>query len=177
MKTDGRGRLPLPFFTSNFHNMKNKYFAPLLAVLALCAVALFAFRAPEYRETAAENGTLGVSDNFSSRTWNDTITNTESNTLTVPFALVSRYQYDIRTILTNVSGTRSIKINLDESGSATGSDWLSIDSVTVTGSSIAPARFVGTAQYGRRHRIRLAGTTGTMVVKYTTIANYKRQDN
>ncbi len=118
----------------------------------------------------------GVSDDFATKTWNDTITNTESNTLTVPFSLVSAYQFDIRTILTNVSGTRSIKINLDESGSASGSDWLSIDSVTVTGSSIAPARFTGATMYGRRHRIRLAGTTGTMVVKYTTIANYKRRE-
>jgi copper chaperone CopZ len=160
--------------------MKNKFIAPVLAFLAVLLVAAFsAFRADNseaVREMVAENGTFGIADNFSTRTWNDTITNTESNTLTVPFALVSAWQYDVRTILTNVSGTRSVKINLDESGSAAGSDWLSIDSVTVTGTSIAPARFTGTTTYGRRHRIRLAGTTGTMVVKYTTIANYKRRE-
>lgn len=160
--------------------MKNKFIAPILACLAVLLVASFsAFRADNsefVREYKVENGTLGIADNFSTCEWNDTITNTESNTRTVPFALVSAWQYDVRTILTNVSGTRSVKINLDESGSASGSDWLSIDSVTVTGTSIAPARFTNSTTYGRRHRIRLSGTTGTMVVKYKVIANYKRRE-
>jgi len=160
--------------------MKNKFIAPVLACLAVLLVAAFsAFRADNseaVREMVAENGTFGIADNFSTRTWNDTITNTESNTLTVPFALVSAWQYDVRTILTNVSGTRSVKINLDESGSAAGSDWLSIDSVTVTGTSTGPTRLAGGTLYGRRHRIRLTGTTGTMVVKYTVIANYKKRE-
>jgi len=157
-----------------------KYIAPIAAVLVFFAIAsTVAFKPSDtdvVREYATENGSFSVSDGYYTKTWNDTITNTESNTLSVPASLVSPYQYGVTTVLTNISGTRSIKINLDESASATGTDWLSIDSVTVTGTSTGPTRLAGGTLYGRRHRIRLTGTTGTMAVKYTVIANYKKRE-
>lgn len=159
--------------------MKNKFIAPILACLAVLLVASFsAFRADNSsnlcastKSKTAHSASPTISVPVNGMTQSRTRKATRASCRSRCFA----WQYDVRTILTNVSGTRSVKINLDESGSASGSDWLSIDSVTVTGTSIA-APFTNSTTYGRRHCIRLSGTTGTMVVKYKVIANYKRRE-
>ena len=105
----------------------------------------------------------------------DTITNTEIDTLYPGFILTSPWQYSVHVTLAAVSGTRAMKIYLDESNAKTGNtDWIAVDSLTPT-TPINTYLMKGANVWGRRQRIRVKGNAGsTQVVKYAVQAVYKR---
>jgi hypothetical protein len=107
----------------------------------------------------------------------DTITDTEVDVISISEALLSLYSYDIGMTLNNLSGTRSVKLVLQRSNAASGStDWLGVDSVTATGSTVNNWNVDGSEFWGRRARILVSGTTGTMSVRYTIRPFFKKKN-
>lgn len=109
----------------------------------------------------------------------DTFANATTETQNVPFSFASRYTGSIHVTLTTLSGTRAMKIFLDETNDLTGATgWAAIDSV-------APSAAVGNEYviqrpevYGRKQRIRVKGTAGaTQSVAYKTTVAYKRRND
>jgi hypothetical protein len=95
----------------------------------------------------------------------DTITDTESDTITLPALMLSPWSYNWTIQTTQLSGTQNVACVLQESASATGTDWIQIDSKTTTGSTDLD-RMVGALIYGQRQRVILTGT-GTQSTRYT----------
>ena len=157
--------------------MLGKFKSALFAVAALFAISLCSFAGKDNESLTYKNESAfaGVSDNFQTRTTLDTVTNTGTATRSIPYSFANDWQAGISIKMTNLSGTRSVKCVLDESMSASGTDWAGIDSTTVTGTSTLPFQFRKDHVYGRRQRLRFTGTTGTMSVQVQTVLVYKRK--
>lgn len=105
----------------------------------------------------------------------DTISNTEIDTISPGFLLTSPWQYSIHLRLTHISGTRAMKIYLQESNVVSGNtDWFSTDSITPT-TAVNTYMLKGTNVWGRRQRLYIRGNTGaTQVERYSVDMLYKR---
>ena len=124
-----------------------------------------------------ENASYYEPGDFAYKTSTGTITNTSNDTLTIPIALASPYQYSWHITLVHGSGTRSLKAYLQESNTtATGTaDWCSIDSITPTATINQYAR-VGSIVGGRRQRVIIDGVTGSQSEAYTNNLTYKKRE-
>lgn len=168
--------------------MKNTY-------LGVVAVLLFALLALNFkRSNAVQYGTADTPDYEGAMEFDgpgldaarpyksftlDTFANATTETQNVPFSFASRYTGSIHVTLTTISGTRAMKIFLDETNDLTGATgWTAIDSV-------APSAAVGNEYviqrpevYGRKQRIRVKGNAGaTQSIAYKTTVAYKRRDD
>ena len=163
--------------------MKNKLF--LFALVAVIgAFVAFSFDKPD---AAFSADGVAVSDNggyyavgeyvaFDYRI--DTLTNAESNTLTIgrrdntvwntvttPTNFLSLYTMDIKVKTASLSGTHSVKVALDacDKTSGTSSGWVGIDSITTTAANSVQLRLTDVT--ATRYRLRVSGT-GTMSSTY-----------
>lgn len=109
----------------------------------------------------------------------DTLSNALKDTTVLSSTLYDQYTYRVAVRLTHISGTRAIKIYLDESNGGgkynsgvytTG--YLVRDSITPSATATEVA-FTGLS-YGAAQRIRVSGNTGaTQAEAYTVSALYK----
>lgn len=135
--------------------MKNKFLFGLLAIVG----ALFLFSFESEKQAFAPTTPYRY-------TWAaDTITNTEIDTVSVPASFLSDYRFQIQAVTAQISGTRNLKIYLDESNLTSGTtDWRLIDSTSTTTTNVVAIRQA--QSYGLRYRVRVKGVTGTMSVRY-----------
>jgi hypothetical protein len=147
--------------------MKNiRNFAFVLVGLVLATLA-FSFAPP---------GTTSSSKTMIRTYAADTITNAENDTLSVAEPINSLYTYNAHFTLNNLSGTRSIKVYLQQSNVTSGTaDWVSIDSITASGSTVATYIADGTDFLGRRCRFIVDGT-GTQSTRYTLSYCFKKKN-
>lgn len=106
----------------------------------------------------------------------DTITNTEKDTLTIPFIMASPYQYSYQFKVTKLTGTanNNFKVVLDQANTSASTQWMAIDSFTRTGADSLRRDWLikGTNVWGARHRLRIIGA-GTNLTQYYTTYNIK----
>lgn len=102
----------------------------------------------------------------------DTITNTESDTITISSNLLSAWSYNWTVQMSQLSGTSNISITVQESASKNGTDWITIGTDSITGTS-GTKRIVGALVYGQRQRIIITGT-GSQSTRYTVYTVYKK---
>jgi hypothetical protein len=162
--------------------MKNKFLLLLLLPLSALFFTLSSFdkanhatESVELSETEAASG-VGENSQFNYRL--DTLTNTESNILTIgrrdnsvwntvtnPTNFLSLYTFDVKVKTANLSGTHSVKVVLDGSNvsSGTSTGWVGLDSLTTTAQNTIQLRT--TDATATRYRLRISGT-GTMSSTY-----------
>jgi len=159
--------------------MKNKFLLLLLLPLLALVATLSSF---DKAETATENAEMeaaaGVGEYSQFNYRLDTLTNTESNTLTIgrrdnsvwntvtnPTNFLSLYTFDVKVKTASLSGTHSVKVVLDganvTNGTSTG--WVGLDSLTTTAQNTIQLRT--TDATATRYRLRISGT-GTMSSTY-----------
>lgn len=106
----------------------------------------------------------------------DTLTNTEKDTLSIPWIMASPYQYSIQFKVAKISGTanNAFKAVLDQANTTGSTTWMAIDSFTRTGADSLRRDWLikGTHTYGARLRLRLIGA-GTAATQYDVSANIK----
>lgn len=106
----------------------------------------------------------------------DTITNTEKDTLTIPYILASPYQYSYQFKVTKLTGTanNNFKVVLDQANTSASTQWMAIDSFTRTGADSLRRDWLikGANTWGARHRLRIIGA-GTNTTQYYTTYNIK----
>jgi hypothetical protein len=100
-----------------------------------------------------------------------TITNAGKDTITQANLLSSKWTGSIQAWATTASGTRNVKVYIDETNTRAGGNWITVDSIALT-SSVATARKV-VETYGLLHRFRLSGT-GTQSSSVTVQPVYKK---
>ena len=170
--------------------MKNKFLLGILAfTVAIFTVAtLSAFDKPDETKllSEAEYANVGTAAIFNYRL--DTITNAESNTLTIgnrdntvwntvttPANFISLYTYDVKVKVAALSGTTSIKVALDAcnvtSGTSTG--WVGIDSLTTT--AVTTIQLRSTDATATRYRLRVIGS-GTQSSTYQVWTAWKKKN-
>jgi hypothetical protein len=135
-----------------------KYFVGLVII---CAALLFA----ESEKTYAP-----VSDVYRPTQTVDTITNTESDTITIPAQFLDGWIPVVKFETTQLSGTQNLSFTFQESHSLTVSDWMTTGSaVTTSGSTDSDifryASATTPVQSGLRSRIIITGT-GTQSTRY-----------
>lgn len=130
------------------------------------------YSAPIYEATWT-NGSEGTSGT-------DTLTNTESDTLTVTPLLLSNWRYNYVLTATQQSGTKSVITILQENSERTSGTWYEVERDTATGASTTVLRLHGASNpdgigwaKGVRHRVILTGT-GTQATTYTLRAILKK---
>lgn len=138
---------------------------PLLLLLVIVAAA-FAPTAPSASEEApSEYYYYGPSQ--------DTITNTEADTLALPVNFLSNWTYGYSVVLGNLSGTTNVAVVLQQSHTMSGTaDWKTL--ATFTGTS-GILHLDGTDVTAVRHRLILTGS-GTQSSTYDIDAIYKKKD-
>ncbi len=106
----------------------------------------------------------------------DTITNTEKDTLTLPWLLVSPYQYSYQFKVTKLTGfnNNNFKVVLDQANTSASTQWMAIDSFTRTGADSTRRDWLikGANAWGARHRLRIIGASVNLTQYYVT-ANIK----
>lgn len=127
-------------------------------------------------EATLTNGTLGT-------TGTDTLVNAENDTLTIPENLISNWRYNYVLTSTQISGTKSVIMILQESSvrtDGTNGTWYELERDTATGASTTVHRLHGSANpdgigwvKGVRQRVILDGG-GTEVVTYQLRAIFKK---
>jgi len=101
-----------------------------------------------------------------SYTISDTITNAESDTILLPVILSSPWSYNWTIASTQLSGTQSLAVKVQESSSKTSTDWLDLSgNITASGAAYT-GRIVGALIYGYRQRLVITGS-GTQSTVYT----------
>ena len=104
----------------------------------------------------------------------DTITDTESDTLTLPVLLYSKWTYDYHAVIDSLSGTQDIDVVVQESSLASGdTDWVQVDTIATLTDANEVDRATGDVVYGVRQRLIVTGT-GTQSVKYSIKAVFKK---
>ena len=121
--------------------------------------------------------TLTAQNNLTYQPAADTITNTESDTLTFTFpANAYDYCWNLE-ITTGISGTDSLSIVIQETASPSSTtSWKAVGNTDVLGASSSGNRVAwetGTL-YGLRQRIIITGI-GTQSTRYRVWANFKRR--
>ena len=133
-----------------------------LAIIALAALAIAA--------TAQSNNVVLYTPAV------DTITNTESDTITYSFPY-RNFDYAWMLQATGISGTDSLSVKIEETACASCSTWKQVGNTATLGATGATnqiAFFTGDL-YGLRHRIIITGI-GTQSTKYNVYATFRRQD-
>ena len=104
----------------------------------------------------------------------DTLTTTENDTLNLGVTLRSPYQYSYQFKVLKISATPSLKLVLEQRNSMSNTDWMHMDSVSVSGADSTKRDFIlrGTNTYGLQHRLLLLGTSG--VDQYDATALLKK---
>lgn len=106
----------------------------------------------------------------------DTLTNTEKDTLTIPFIMASPYQYSYQFLVTKLTGNanNNFKVVLDQANTSASTQWMAIDSFTRTGADSLRRDWLikGANVWGARHRLRLIGA-GTSSTRYFVTYNIK----
>lgn len=158
--------------------MKQKYF--FLALLAALIVAGFAFKTSEMAASGSPIYEATWTNGSSGTSGTDTLTNTESDTLTVDPLLISNWRYNYALTATQQSGTKSVIIILQENSERTGGTWYEIERDTATGASTTVHRLHGASAAdgigwvkGVRQRVILTGT-GTHATTYRLRAILKK---
>lgn len=121
----------------------------------------------------------------------DTITNAESNTLTignrdnntwntvtVPANFLSLYTYDVKCKVASLSGTLSIKVRLDGCNVTSGTNsastgWVGLDSITTT--AVGTVLLRSTDATATRYRLVVSGT-GTESSTYQIWTAWKKKN-
>lgn len=153
--------------------MKNKFQwiwgASVLVLIVVAFVNGVSGTKNTVRETYENDGVLRVEYDFAGRedvitkVWtHDTLTTTENDTLTLGYTLASPYQYSYQLKVAKISGTPSLKVVLDNRNSLSNSDWVGVDSISISGADSTRTYFLinGANTWGLQHRLRLVGTTG-----------------
>ena len=162
---------------------KRIFYGMTIAIFAV--LSSFAFAGVESTKSVevdengvvAEHAFVAPGDGSSYKAFTlDTLTNTANDTLSLPFTFASRFTYSVHVTLATISGTRALKVYLDEANALSGSTgWVAVDSIT-SATAIHEYKMDGSEVYGRKHRIRVDGNAGaTQSVSYRITANYKRQ--
>ena len=151
-------------------NFKLKIVA-FAVMVAVCA-ALFAafspttetvrtFDMPDGQSTVVM-GMDGREDQIYKVWTHDTLTTTENDTLALGFQLASPYQYSYQIKCEKISATPSLKVVLDQRNTMSNTDWLGVDSLSISGADSVRTYFAikGANTWGLQHRLRLMGTTG-----------------
>lgn len=148
--------------------------------MAACAALFSAFAAPERMgrtvEMIDENGNTtflaaGAAKTLAKTYTLDTLTNAANDTLSVPWILESPYQYCYQFKVTNISGTTSIKVYLEQRNYTASTEWTKVDSVSLAadpGSGIMK----GANTWGLGHRLIVDGA-GTQSTSYRASALLK----
>lgn len=110
---------------------------------------------------------------FYTYSWTDTITNTEVDTLLIPARLISKWTglYHVQT--TQLSGTQAIAVDLYQSASTGGTDWVLVDTCADLSGSTDLDKITDATVEGFRQRLRLTGS-GTQSTRYTVYATFKK---
>ena len=164
--------------------MKLAYFKPFIfpALFCLILAAIASDRpATETYVFEDENGAVIKYDFAPPKAYQktftaDTLTNSEKDTLPIPWILASPYQYSYQFKVSKISGTASgsFKAILDQANTTGSTDWMPIDSFTRSGADSLRRDWLikGANIWGARHRIRLVGAN-TAATKYWVTANIK----
>lgn len=102
----------------------------------------------------------------------DTITDTENDTLTLPYNVFSSYSSLYQFTRTNLSGTTDVTVTVEQSALVSGSDWVVV--ATSSGSGATNEGLVINPTAGLRYRVILDGD-GTQSTRYTCEAVLKKQ--
>lgn len=153
--------------------MKFKFQIVALSVFVATCAALFAAFAPTTQavrtfdtpdgQSTVVFGMDGKEDQIYKVWTHDTLTTTENDTLALGYQLASPYQYSYQIKCVKISGTPSLKVVLDSRNTMVNTDWLGVDSISISGADSVRTYFGirGANTYGLQHRLRLMGTTGT----------------
>lgn len=146
------------------HSTKNiLLFTGLLALLAIVGMSFGPSAPAAQYDAPSEYYTYAPSQ--------DTITNTEADTLTLPVALLSTWSASYSVNLTQLSGTANVAVVLQKSNTANGTDWKTLDTFTGT-SGLLHEEY--SELLGRRYRLILTGT-GTQSTTYDIDAILKKK--
>lgn len=106
----------------------------------------------------------------------DTITNTEKDTLLIPWIMASPYQYSYQFKVTKLTGfnNNNFKVVLDQANTTSSTMWMAIDSFTRSGADSTRRDWLikGGDTWGARHRLRVIGASVNLTQYYVT-ANIK----
>lgn len=168
-----------------FNNMKSKYLIWGLLAVMFGASLSYAFKGDETPRMAEfvgnEGGEFYAIGGLSAYSFTrDSISNTANDTTVIPGRFASDFTYRIAIQLANGTGTRALKIYLDDyNGGQSNNAGIYATGWTVR-DSIASAvlnneyAFIGQHVYGLKHRIRVDGNTGATQKTYFRInAQYK----
>ena len=145
----------------------------ILGALALVVITLISVNSLTADKKADQLELLQTNSNIYRPTITaDTITNTEADTLTISNLLYSPWHYNWTFVTTQLSGTQAIVARLYESNTVSGTDWIQVDTLALSGSADLD-RLVGTVTYGIRQRVILTGS-GTQSTKYWIYPTYKK---
>lgn len=145
-----------------------KYLYLLIPALLTLAVIGMAFAPSE----KADGEYYASSQYYAYTPDQDTITNTESDTLLLPVNFLSSWTYSYSVVLANLSGTTNVAVALQRSNSlSSDTDWKT--AATFTGTS-GILQEVATDVPGVRHRLILTGS-GTQSSTYNIYGIYKKK--
>lgn len=164
--------------------MKNKLLIPAIFSLVAFVLLSYAFTGDKERtrDIVNESGAVVGAEQFAPGgiytviVTADTLTNTEKDTISFSDNIASLYTYCFQPVITQLSGTASVKVYLDQSTASSGTtDWTAIDS-TASLTNAAPRGILdGTDLLGYRYRLRFVGS-GTASVRYTCTGRLKRKN-
>ena len=136
-------------------------FAALFSSFSHSSTSVQTFEHPDGQATVFYDP-MGKEDQIYKVWAHDTLTTTENDTLNLGFTLASPYQYSYQFKVLKISATPSLKLVLEQRNSTSNSDWMHMDSVSVSGADSTKRDFIlrGTNTYGLQHRLLLLGTSG-----------------
>lgn len=148
--------------------MKHKY----LVLIGLFALGLFAFNNDFHPESVEEIMDDAEYPSVDYVFTSDTLSDTELDTLTYPYALLSKWTYNYVLSVIRDSGSGNPIFIVQESNQRTGDVWYEVarDTITATGTY----RLNGDLIYGMRQRVILDGE-GTAEHRYTLTFTGKRE--
>lgn len=168
--------------------MKLKFFYMWAATVTVGFIALFA--AASYSSETAESTVRledepGVFNDYVYTPANkplqkvlaiDTITNTEKDTLAVPWVLASPYQYSYQFTVVKLTGfnNNNFKAVLDQANTTNSTRWMAVDSFIRSGADSTRRDWLLKSPdlWGAKHRIRIIGASVNLT-RYTVEANIK----
>ena len=163
-------------------NFKNMWAGGVLIAFA-CLFLTVAFDRPatETYVFEDENGATETYDFAPPKAYQkvwavDTITNTEKDTLLIPWIMASPYQYSYQFKVTKLTGfnNNNFKVVLDQANTTASTMWMAIDSFTRSGADSVRRDWLikGGDTWGARHRLRIIGASVNLTQYYVT-ANIK----
>jgi len=160
-------------------NYKTWGFALLVAVIGI-AFAFTKTAAPKMEtvymvdESGVESTTALPSSTVMKAFRRDTIINALNDTLPFTPILASAYQYCFQIAMTNISGTRNVRIYLEQTAVTGSNRFMKVDSA-ITTLGVPNYMMRGQNVWGNRYRIIVDGT-GTQSTAYQIDAIVKRTE-